>query len=170
MPIEWHQEIEGPLLEGEGEEILFRLAERAVADIAGMLRAEVEARAPGGVTGALRGSIRSEVRGGSVEELQGEVFSLSPYAAAAEEGRAPGGFPPWRPGTPLHAWVRRRTGAPDREAGRVSFLVARAIARRGMPGRHMFRGALEASQGRIEERARRLGEEIAAALGGEGLS
>jgi len=30
----------------------------------------------------------------------------------------------------------------------------------------MFRGALAASQGRIEERVRRLGEEIAQALGG----
>ncbi|MBI3024095.1 MAG: hypothetical protein HYY66_00175 [Candidatus Tectomicrobia bacterium] len=164
--IEWDEAISGPLLEGEGEEILFTLAGEAVADIAGLLRAETEARAPGGVTGALRGSIVSEVRGGTVDELQGEVFSRSPYAAAVEEGRAPGSFPPWRPGTPLHAWVRRRIGVADREAGRVSYLVARAISRRGAPGRHMFRDALAASRGRIEERVRRLGEEIARALGG----
>ncbi|MEK6711813.1 MAG: HK97 gp10 family phage protein, partial [Nitrospinota bacterium] len=145
--VTWDVEVAGPLLEGRREAILFDLAEEAVADIAGLLRAEAEARAPGGVTGALRGSIVSEVRGDTLERLRGEVFSESPYAAAVEEGRAPGSFPPWRPGTPLHAWVRRRTGASDREAGRVSYLVARAIARSGPRGRPMFRGARAARQG-----------------------
>ncbi|OGL68813.1 MAG: hypothetical protein A3J27_12110 [Candidatus Tectomicrobia bacterium RIFCSPLOWO2_12_FULL_69_37] len=164
--IEWDEEIAGPLLEGEGERILFDLAEAAVADISELLRAEVEARAPEGVTGALRGSIVSEVEGRPLDGLRGEVFSESPYAAAVEEGRAPGGFPPWRPGSPLHAWVRKRMGVSDREAGHVSYLVARSIARRGIQGRHMFRDALAASEGRIEERVRRLGGEIAEALGG----
>lgn len=96
-------------------------------------------------TGILRGAIATKVTQGvsATHLVQGEVFTgrQAPYALYVEEGTRPH-FPPR---APLEAWARRKLGD-----GRLWFVVARAIARRGTRARHMFRDALRIVQPKIE--------------------
>ena len=156
----------GPLIRGGFEEIIFREAESAVRDIAGILEREIMNEAPQGATGALRGSIVSEVRGRNLETLRGEVAATADHAASVLAGREPGAMPPWGEGSPLIRWVRTKLGVSGGESKRVSFLVARAIARKGTKGRDFIGRAMEKSQSAIDERIRRLGADIAEKLSG----
>ena len=158
--------MEAPPIAREQAEV-FRLAREAMAGITGMLRREVMTRTPAGVSGNLRGGIYTEIKGENPGVLRGVVASRVPYAGYVEFGRRPGGgMPPWREGTPLYRWVAYKPGPPDESVERVSFLVARAIARRGIPGRRMFARALEENQGRVDRRIRELLDEIARRVGG----
>ena len=143
------------------------LAHEAMAEITGILRREVMARTPVGASGNLRGSIFTEIKGENPSVLRGVVASRVPYAGYVEFGRrAGGGIPPWREGSPLYRWVAYKLGPPDGSIERVSFLVARSIARHGIRGRRMFARALEENQSRIEGRIRELVDEIARRVGG----
>ena len=155
---------EVPQIAWEG---VFLLAHEAMAEITNMLKREVMTRTPVGVSGNLRGSIFTEIKGDNSSALRGVVASRVPYAGYVEFGRRPGGrMPPWREGSPLYRWVAYKLGPPDGSIERVSFLVARSIARRGIPGRRMFARALEENRGRIEGRIRELLDEIARIVGG----
>ncbi|MDA1001505.1 MAG: hypothetical protein O2807_13440 [bacterium] len=156
----------GPLLDPafDAEAEMFAAAEAAVEDAAGMIAARVRARTPEGASGGLRGAIAAEVRGKSLDTLRGRIAASLPYAAAVEQGRPPGGFPPWRPGSPLFRWVSQKFGSG--ETARISFLVARKIARRGTRGAHMFRDGFQESLPLIAARFQALGAEIARRLGG----
>jgi len=133
-----------------------------------VLRSEIVARAPVGATGALSRSIEASMSGNGVD-VTGIVHSGLPYAAAVEEGRAPGTPPPWEP---IALWVRetpagRRITMAVREAymrrlrhGRTQraalsferdavYLVRRKIAGRGTQGARMFAEGLRASHGRL---------------------
>ena len=86
-------------------------------------------------TAGLARSIESEAKG-----LNGRVFSLAAHALPVEFGRRAGArMPPTsrdgRPG-PLVGWLRRH-GIPIE----AEFVVARAIARRGIKGRFFMRKA-----------------------------
>lgn len=143
------------------------LAHEAMDEITGMLRREVMARTPVGASGNLRGSIFTEIRGENPSVLRGVVASRVPYAGYVEFGRrAGGGIPPWREGSSLYRWVAHKLGPPDGSIERVSFLVARSIARRGIPGRRMFARAFEENRSRIDKRIRELVDEIARRVGG----
>ncbi|MEE9274872.1 MAG: hypothetical protein V3V62_06155 [bacterium] len=167
---EWKLEMRrrGPLA-GPGakpaEEVL-QAAREAVGDVTAILEAAVRRAAPEGATGALRGSIVAEVRGRSLEDLRGAVAVTAPHAAAVERGRPAGSMPPWRAGSALHLWVRRTLGVGGEDDERVSFLVARAIARRGTRPRRFFEGAVRESMGRVQERIQQLGGDIVRRLGG----
>ena len=63
------------------------------------------------------------------------VGSHVEYADVIEYGRRPGRPPPY---TALILWVRRKLGIPREQAPRVAYLVARAIGRRGLPGRYVL--------------------------------
>ena len=144
-----------------------RLAREAMAGITGMLRREVMARTPVGASGSLRGSIFTEIRGEGRGAIRGVVASRAPYAGYVEFGRRPGGaMPPWREGSPLYRWVVRNLESQGGDFESVAFLVARAIARRGIRGRRMFARAFEENQSRIEGRIRELLDEIARRVGG----
>lgn len=144
-----------------------RLAREAMARITGMLRREVMARTPVGTSGNLRGSIFTEIKGEGRGALRGVVASRAPYAGYVEFGRRPGGaMPPWREGSPLYRWVVRNLESQGGDFESVAFLVARAIARRGIRGRRMFAHAFEENQSRIEGRIRELLDEIARIVGG----
>lgn len=144
-----------------------RLAREAMAGITGMLKREVMARTPVGASGSLRGSIFTEIKGENPSVLRGEVASRVPYAGYVEFGRQPGGrMPPWREGSPLYRWVVRNLEPQGGDSESAAFLVARAIARRGIPGRRMFARALEDNQSRIDKRIRELVDEIARRVGG----
>lgn len=146
---------------------VIRLARDAMAEITEMLRREVVTRTPIGASGNLRGSIFTDIRGESRGELRGVVASRVPHAGYVEFGRrAGGGIPPWGEGTPLYRWVDRKLESRDGEIESVAFLVARAIARRGIPARRMFARAFEENHGRIEGRIRELLDDIARRVGG----
>ena len=162
-------------LETLGEELsnvpeeteVFRLAREAMGEIARKLRRDVMTRTPVGVSGNLRGRIFTYVRGDIPGELHGMVASRTPYAGYVEFGRrAGGGMPPWREGTSLYRWVAHKLDPPDGSIESVSFLVARSIARRGIPARRMFARAFEENQGWIEGRIGQLMDEIARKIGG----
>ena len=154
-----------PIAREEAE--VFRLAREAMAGITEMLRREVMARTPVGASENLRGSIFTEIKGENPGALRGVVASRAPYAGYVEFGRRPGGaMPPWREGSPLYRWVAYKLGPPDGSIERVSFLVARSIARRGIPGRRMFARAFDENRSRIEGRIRELLDEIARIVGG----
>ncbi|MCE2453353.1 MAG: HK97 gp10 family phage protein [Nitrospinae bacterium] len=151
---------EMPTIAWEG---VLLLAHESMAEITGMLRREVIARTPIGASGNLRGSIYTEIKG----VLRGVVASRTPYARYVEFGRRAGGrMPPWREGTSLYRWVAHKLGPPDGSIERVSFLVARSIARHGIPGRRMFAHAFEDNQSRIDRRIRELVDEIARRVSG----
>ena len=155
---------EVPAIAWEG---VFLLAHEAMAEITGMLRREVITRTPIGASGNLKGSIYTEIKGENSSVLRGVVASRVPYAKYVEFGRRAGGaMPPWREGTSLYRWVAYKLGPPDGSIGRVSFLVARSIARHGIPERRMFAHAFEDNQRRIEGRIRELLDEIARIVGG----
>ncbi len=159
-------EAKGPLFDGSYEGIIFSEAERAFEDIGRIVEAEWLRRAPVGATGALRGSIVAEVSGNSLDTLRGRVFPDSPHARAVEFGRRPGAMPPWGEGSSLHKWVEQKLGVGGERSVSVSFLIARAIARRGQSGQGIFSKALNDSQGAIEERIGLLGARIAERLSG----
>jgi hypothetical protein len=107
--------------------------------------------------GLLRAGEHTEVTGHSVQII-GKVVTApesSAYALTVEDGRRPGGKMP--PVAALLGWVQRhgiagsysvkthrRLGGKARvqdENLRAAWAIARAIQRRGIPGRHMFRDA-----------------------------
>ncbi|MCS7257287.1 MAG: HK97 gp10 family phage protein [Thermomicrobium sp.] len=114
----------------------------ALAMMGAIAQREIARAAPAGATGILAHSITWEVRG-SGWRSSAVVFSTDEplKVLAVEYGRRPGKFPPWREGSALALWVKRMLGGDER----VSFLVARAIARRGTKARRFFeRGATQA--------------------------
>ena len=148
-------------------EEVFLLAHEAMAEVTEMLRREVMTRTPIGASGNLRGSIYTEIKGEDPQVLRGVVASRVPYARYVEFGRrAGGGMPPWREGSSLYRWVAHKLDPPDGYIERVSFLVARAIARRGTSGHRMFARAFKENQSRIEGRFGELADEIARRVGG----
>ena len=102
-------------------------------------------------------TITSEVRGSGVD-LLGEVYStdIPVKVASVEEGRSPGKMPPWGPGSSLYLWVQRKAGG-DLS---TSFLIARAIGKRGTTGAHMFQKAFDAGRAEIEQMLERVAEDL----------
>lgn len=87
-------------------------------------------------TGLLRGSITPSVSVGATE-IKGVVGSNVKYAPFMELGTRPH----WPPISALETWARRH--------GMVAFLVARAIARRGLKARKFLQRAFDENRGRI---------------------
>lgn len=67
------------------------------------------------------------------------VYSLSPYAGVIEYGRRPGArMPPTYPEDVIARWAQRKLGLPYKRAKAVSFVMRRAIARRGLAPRKVL--------------------------------
>lgn len=98
-------------------------------------------------TGRLRASITPEVRVEG-DDVLGVVGSNVAYAPMMEMGTRP--F--WPPVAALETWARRH--------GISAFLVARAIARRGIRARRFLQGAFEKNRERIIARIERAAKEI----------
>ena len=130
------------LLQKYGREELGKRTRAAMNEALSFLQGEVEKRTPEGASGLLRQSITSELRGTPMN-LSGRVFSGGiPYARWAEQGRAPGKFPPRGP---IELWAKRVLGDAT-----LWFVVARSIARKGTKGAFMFRDAWRAGKGKIK--------------------
>lgn len=100
-----------------------------------------------GAPGSVARSMQAEVHG-----LQAEVYSTHPAALPIEVGRRAGA--PMPPPAALEAWARRHgiTAAP--------FVLARAIARRGIKGRFFLRAARQHLERRLPAYLRELGRDI----------
>jgi len=83
-------------------------------------------------TGALKRSIHSDA-----QPMSARIFSNKAYAVPVEFGRRKGARMP--PPNALRGWARRKLGNPN-----LAFVVARAIARRGIKGRFFMKAAHQA--------------------------
>lgn len=97
------------------------------------LQNEVQANTPW-ATGTLRRSITTDPT-----PYLGTVGTNVPYAPVVEYGRRPGAAMP--PAGSLLRWMKSKQIDPQYE-----FVIRRAIARRGIPARNMFRNAFEKLQ------------------------
>jgi hypothetical protein len=104
-------------------------------------------------TGRLKGSITHRLERAPIGGRVGWVGSPLRYAAAVHEGRRAGARMP--PVAAIRAWLVRRGGDP-----RMAFVVARAIAVRGIKPRPFLRQALEQSRGAIDRALDRAAREI----------
>lgn len=68
------------------------------------------------------------------------VFNNTPYAGVIELGRRPGARQP--PSHVFVPWLKHKLHVPESAAKGIAFLVARAIAKRGLEGRHILDASL----------------------------
>ena len=93
-------------------------------------------------TGMLRGSIFTEIRGRETDNINGIVGTPLMYGVVVEFGRRPGQTPP-----PV-AVIKRWAVLHGLSEG-LAYPIARAIGRRGIPGRFMFRYAAQRGLGTV---------------------
>lgn len=80
------------------------------------------------------------------------VFNTAPHAAIVEEGRRPNSkFPPK---AEIAGWIHRRLGIPLDDALAIAYVFARAIALRGLKGRHILSGSLDDIMRLVKEEIR----------------
>lgn len=106
-----------------------RAAREAAIKAAGQRLEPIMVRhAPSGGTGLLRQFTKFtyDEFAGQPSGFVGPTGPPSLYARWANDGRAPGKMPPWRPGSGLHLFATRVLGDPS-----AAFPVALSIARRG---------------------------------------
>jgi hypothetical protein len=113
---------------------------KAMLDTAVQVQGLAQANAPQ-FRGMLRFSIVHSVREEG-ERLVGEVGSAIPYAKVVEYGRTPGWFPPVKD---LKAWARRKLGDEH-----LSYVVGRAIKKRGYRAQPYLNPAAETVAPRVE--------------------
>ena len=111
--------------------------------------------------GELASKIASNVRGGGVvNQVEGVVGSYAPHGRVMEEGADPH----WPNMANLHYWVVRKLGLSGVEAQRATFLIARAISRRGLKPRHYLRDGLKEAEPKIRLEFEQAVERIVAKL------
>ena len=81
------------------------------------------------------------------------VWNSAPYAPIVEFGRRKGAKMP--PVAEMEIWARRRLELSATEAKRAAFVIARAIARRGLEGRRIMTGARTVMTRYIEQEVQR---------------
>ena len=113
----------------------------AVRDAARLLR--VKSLEP--ATGSSRGGVYTGAfaRSWHAEDTEtgAALVNDAGHAESVEYGRDPGSFPPLNE---LREWVQRKLGKSGAELDRVTYLIGRAIAERGIPGRYLVEGNLPA--------------------------
>jgi hypothetical protein len=101
-------------------------------------------------SGELHRSIKADIK-----PLSARVFSTANYAVPVEVGRRKNSRMP--PLEPIRAWLRSKRKDP-----RLAYVVARAIARRGIKGRFFMKAAFQAVQVKLPLGLKRVEREIAA--------
>lgn len=107
-------------------------------------------------------NLTNSIRAEQVGELHFRVATGVNYARAVEEGRKPGPMPGTANG--LMEWVKQKTRQTGRELDRTTFLIARAIGRRGIKPQPYMQPAFDSQKDRIvahvQEAARRAAQEV----------
>ena len=150
--------------DAKSRDILDQEIERLLEEVTQEAERRVSVKTPVGATSNLLGSVFGEVRGTPARE--GVVGWNAPYGIIVEMGRRPGKFPPIGP---IELWVRRKLGVPADRSRAVAFLVARKIARKGTKGQKIFERMFSEMQPVFQAGLNRMGERIAARLGGQGF-
>ncbi|HJR01841.1 MAG TPA: hypothetical protein VKA83_09430 [Methylomirabilota bacterium] len=111
----------------------------------------------------LRGATFTELRGvpGSRSQL---ISNPLPHVVPVELGRRPGAAMP--PPGALVSWLVQKRSLSRDQAIRASFPLARAIGRRGIPGRFMFRQAFQRLRPYVTRQFEACAARISARLGG----
>jgi hypothetical protein len=145
-------------------EVVAEALTTAVLESALLYQREVVERTPVGVGGGggLRGSIQAAPPRGEGDAVIGIVGTALPYAPAVEFGAKPH-MPPV---ASLRLWVEHKLGLKDADADAAAWAIARAIAKRGTEGAHMFETALAATEGQIATILRTAVGRLAQRLGG----
>lgn len=112
---------------------LSRKARGAMTESLAYLQAFVQNAMPVD-TGIARGTVYTEMHGTAIEDLHGSVVSGVPYVSVLEYGRKPGSLMP--PPRIIEEWATRNIGKPG-----LGYVIARSIARKGLPEHRMFRDA-----------------------------
>ena len=95
------------------------------------IQREESDEAPRGADSRLAGSIAFEVEKRQPFPRWVKIGPTVKYGVWVAKGTRPH-FPPWRPGSSLHRWVRLARGISDpQEARQVAFLIARNISKVG---------------------------------------
>lgn len=81
------------------------------------------------------------------------LLNTAPYAPIIEEGRRPGARMP--PPAVIERWAKRKLALSPDEAAAAAFPIARAIAARGIPGKHLLREARPVLVQVVTDEARR---------------
>jgi hypothetical protein len=104
---------------------------------------------PVGVSKRLRGSMASEVQGHgpNIVGLVGSTLKGEKYPAVMEFGRRPGAKMP--PPRALERWVHLVLKVPAAEVKGVAYLVARAIARKGIKGKRFLEKGFKKAQPKV---------------------
>lgn len=76
------------------------------------------------------------------------IYNDVPYAPIIELGRRPGRMPPRKAIAP---WLKRKLHLSDKEAEGMAFVVARAIGKRGLEGRHVLEASIPDIVKRVED-------------------
>ena len=143
MPIEIRLDLSGfeRLMRRWGPDQIARRKRAAMDESLAYLRKRVQDATPVD-TGLGRGSVFTEIRGTAVD-LTGVVASAQPHMVVLEVGRRPGAKMP--PATAIRRWLEHQGGD-----GRLAFVVARAIGRRGLPPHRMFARAAEQGRATVQ--------------------
>lgn len=112
----------------------------ATLDAAVLIQSLAKTNAPV-FRGLLRVSIVHDVKEEG-NRLIGEVGSALPYASVIESGRTTGWFPPVKE---LKTWARRKLGDE-----RLSYVIGRAIKRRGFKAQPYLAPAVQAAGSRVQ--------------------
>ena len=111
--------------------------------------------------GLLRGGFQTQLLPGPTGIL-GRVFNPLAHALPQEAGAKPH-FPPI---AALEGWVRRKLSVAEKDVRSVAFLVARAIAKRGLPAREFAKRGVEMARPRVLQAFAQARARIVARLGG----
>ena len=117
------------------------------------LQSEVQAETEVGVTGNLRAGTRIDL-GGIKPNYIGRVFYSALYGEAVVLGRPAGSKQP--PIDAIELWVRRKLGITSNSRG-VAFIIARAIAARGIKGTEVFDKVMDSESAAVAKIWRKWG-------------
>ena len=115
-------------------DVMLRYAKVAMEKSIFLLEREMKRRAPSS-EGKLRQGIKS-----TILPLRGSVVSTKEYSIYVHEGTRPH-WPPYRPNSSLDRWAKKHNIP--------TYLVARAIARRGTKAQPFIDETIEASKNKV---------------------
>ena len=99
------------------------------------------------------GHLQSGIVGHTRSPFHGEIAATMPgkvYIEYVEEGRKPGKMPPYKDGSALFLWVKRKLKLSGSELINASFLIARAIGKPGTKAVHMFKLTEQQEENKVQ--------------------
>lgn len=86
----------------------------------------------------------------TIRKITVKVFGNLIQTSVDEYGRKAGKFPPYHEGSKLYSWVGRKLKPKRKERKLVTFLVAKKIAKKGIPANRPFERAFNDAKNEID--------------------